>query len=325
MKKHICVVAAGGTISHVLDPVTNVSIYGLRGADLIEQIALDGISLRAIDFSYPNGEISSINDILRLSEVVSGAFREGARSVVVTHGTDALEDVAYAMDELALGPGPTVFTGAMRPSWAPDSDGVDNLRSAVKLATFPFLLSGTFLVMGGTCFEAWDVFKGHTEALDAFRTWRGQGHDYMRVEDLGGDWKPTQWNRLCAVPPPMDLSVPILTLGAGDDSALLRPDVRQSELSLDGLVVASMGAGTIPPRTLDRLTGLSQTGIPIVCCSSSPHGPTMLRLCYPGAYEDIIAAGIIFEDVLSPRKARIRLIMSLALGRQYRRFEALPD
>ena len=159
LKKHICVVAAGGTISQVLDPVAKVSMFGLRAADLTAQIALDGISVRTIDFSYPNGEISSINDVLKLSKVVRGAFRDGARGVVVTHGTDALEDVAYAMDELALGPGPTVFTGAMRPSWAPDSDGVDNLRSAVKFATFPFLLSGTFIVIGGTCFEAWDVFK----------------------------------------------------------------------------------------------------------------------------------------------------------------------
>ena len=71
------------------------------------------------------------------------------------------------------------------------------------------------------------------------------------------------------------------------------------------------------PAAFDRLHGLAQAGVPVVCCAGTPSGPVAAQAWYPGAYEAFTRAGLILEDRLSPRKARLRLMLGLALGLGY--------
>jgi L-asparaginase len=87
------------------------------------------------------------------------------------------------------------------------------------------------------------------------------------------------------------------------------------------LVVASLGAGSIPPAALGQLRRLADAGLPVVCCSSAPSGPTAAVQYYPGAYAALSATDIQLENALSPRKARLRLMLSLGLDVPYRPFE----
>ena len=74
---------------------------------------------------------------------------------------------------------------------------------------------------------------------------------------------------------------------------------------------------TEPPAAFDRLHGLAQAGVPVVCCAGTPSGPVAAQAWYPGAYEALTRAGLILEDRLSPRKARLRLRLGLAFGLGY--------
>ena len=83
---------------------------------------------------------------------------------------------------------------------------------------------------------------------------------------------------------------------------------------------ASIAAGTIPPLARQRILRLTRDGVTVVLCTGAASGPTAEDYYYPGAYEDLLTAGVIIEDHLTSRKARIRLMISLGLQIPYAPF-----
>ena len=325
-RRELLLIATGGTISQARDAQTGEQRPALSAADVLARTAIDTGHVRCLDLPYPDGVISSGAEVLNLARTIEQAAKAGIEGIVVTHGTDALEDVAYGIDEMLSGTVPVVFTGAMRPSWAADYDGGQNLENALRIASCLLSEYGTLVTMHGDIFEAWSVYKSDTVALDAFTARRGapsgrvNGQQIEQIEQVELGWNPTRWNRLGRLPQAIPYSIPILTLGVGDDAALLKIVSERADCPIDGLIVASMGAGSIPPTALDQLRRLAH-GLPVVCCSSTPSGPTAAVEYYPGAYNELLDAGIILENYLSPRKVRIRLMLSLGLGIPYRPFK----
>ena len=319
-RSKLLLIATGGTISHGRSEPGEEQHPMLSASDLLARTAIKADHLHCLDLPYPDGVISSGAELLRLARTIEQAAKEGMDGVVVTHGTDTLEEVAYAIDEMLFGAVPLVFTGAMRPSWAADYDGVQNLEQAVQVASRLRSEYGTLVTLHGDIFEAWSMYKSDTVALDAFTARRGAPSGYVNEQQVKLDWQPTCWNRLGRLPHAMSYSIPILTLGVGDDAALLKLVGEQAGLSIDGLVVASLGAGSIPPIALGQLRRLADVGLPVVCCSGAPSGPTAATEYYPGMYTELIESGLIIENFLSPRKARIRLMLSLGLDVPYRPF-----
>lgn len=347
--KPLVLIAAGGTISierrEPAYPASAEVASRLSAAQLLAKTRLapplDPTRIRCLDFPYPEQRIGSVNDVLGLARAIAAEGRRGVAGIVVTHGTDTLEEVAYVVDEMGSGIVPVVFTGAMRPSWAADYDGAQNLENAVRLAACCTTDSGTLVTMNGCVFDAVGVYKQDSLALDAFAARRGFPSVCLRAGRVEASaknalesivqpsWTPTRWNRIGEIPDSLPHSVAIVTVGVGDDGALLggvgkdneanhaiSPE-RLVESGIHGLVVASLGAGTLPPAVLDCLTRLARSGLPVVCCAGTPSGPAAADAYYPAVYGAIARAGLIFENYLSPRKARLRLMLSLGLGRTY--------
>ena len=323
----LLLIAAGGTIGMARRAPAGGSSR-LSAAQLLAATGYDPTRVRCVDVPYPDHRIASLDDVLRLARIIKTQARRGVAGIVVTHGTDALEEVAYAVDEMVSGGAPIVFTGAMRPPWAADSDGARNLEDALRVAACASPDWGTLVTLHGHVFEALSLYKQDSVALDAFAARRGAPCVLVRGEDsvpLESRWTATRWNRLGRIPDTLPPSVAIVTLGVGDDGALLglrehdsaTARERLAESGVRGLIVASQGAGTLPPAAFDRLRGLAQVGLPVVCCAGTPSGPVAAQTWYPGAYEALTRAGLILEDRLSPRKARLRLMLGLALGRGY--------
>ena len=320
-RRELLLIATGGTISQGRSEPGGKPRPVLSASDLLARTAIETDRLHCLDLPYPDGVISSGAELLTLARTIEQAAKEGMDGIVVTHGTDTLEEVAYAIDEMLSGTVPLVFTGAMRPSWAADYDGGQNLEQAVWVAACLLPEYGTLVTLHGDIFEAWSVYKSDTVALDAFTARRGAPSGRVNEQRVELDWQPTRWNRLGCLPHSMSYSIPILTLGVGDDAALLKLVGERAERSIDGLVVASLGAGSIPPATLGQLRRRADAGLPVVCCSSAPSGPTAATEYYPGMYTELVEAGLIIENFLSPRKARLRLMLSLGLDVPYRPFE----
>ena len=319
-RRELLLIATGGTISQARADPGGKRRPGLSATDLLARTAIETDRLHCLDLPYPDGVIASGAELLRLARTIERAAKEGMDAIVVTHGTDALEEAAYGIDEMLFGAVPIVFTGAMRPSWVADYDGGQNLENAVRVASCLLPEYGTLVTLHGDIFEAWSVYKSDTVALDAFTARRGAPSGRVNGQRVELDWQPTRWNRLGRLPQAVPYSIPILTLGVGDDAALLKLVDERAERSIDGLVVASLGAGSIPPTALGQLRRLADMGLPVVCCSGAPSGPVAATAYYPGMYTELIEAGLMIEDFLSPRKARVRLMLSLGLGLPYRPF-----
>jgi len=299
----------------VRDGQTGQRVPTLTADELLARTSIDTETVRCLDLPYPNAVISSGTDLLSLAQGIAHAAQHPIRGVVVTHGTDTLEEVAYGIDEMLSGVFPIVFTGAMRPSWAPAFDGIQNLEQALQVAAVVPAESGTLVTMQAEIFEAWSVYKADTQALDAFTARRGAVRGRVAGKQIEFPGPAFPRSRFSRIPPVLPSSVPILTMGVGDDAALLRKSAASD--MVNGLVVASMGAGSLPPAASEHLFRLAHTGVPVVCCSSVPSGPTEIPDYYPGAYAGLRDAGILIEDYLSARKARIRLMISLGLGVPY--------
>ena len=319
-RRELLLIATGGTISQACAGPGGESRPGLSATDLLARTAIETGHLHCLDLPYPDGVIASGAELLRLAWTIERAAKEGMDAIVVTHGTDTLEEAAYGIDEMLFGTVPIVFTGAMRPSWTADYDGGQNLENAVRVASCLLPEYGTLVTLHGDIFEAWSVYKSDTVALDAFTARRGAPSGRVNGQRIELGWQPTRWNRLGRLPQAIPYSVPILTFGAGDDAALLKLVDERAEWSIDGLVVASLGAGSIPPTALGQLRRLADMGLPVVCCSGAPSGPAAATEYYPGMYTELIEAGLMIENFLSPRKARVRLMLSLGLGLPYRPF-----
>jgi L-asparaginase len=302
------------------DPLTGRNAPSLSAAELIGRASVEPqVEIHCIDAPMSLRTVRRPADLLAAARFLRQCIQEDTDGVVVTHGTDTLEEVAYFFDEIFSPRVPIVFTGAMRPGWASEYDGSRNLENALRVASVAAAEYGVLVTMHGEIFEAWCVYKADTTALDAFTARRGAATGRIRGKTVELPRRPAFRSRFGVFPLTLPTSVPILTLGVGDDGAVL--DGIDTG-SIQGLVLAGMGAGSVPALAQEKALTLVRQGIPVVLCSSASSGPTAAEQYYPGDYDDLRAAGVVIEDRLNARKTRIRLLLSVGLGTPYSPFEA---
>jgi L-asparaginase len=314
-KPRLLLISAGGTISMERESGTGRSVATLTAAQLLAR-ATDSIhaDIRCVDLPEALRLHRRPADLLALARWLQREMQDQVDGVVITHGTDTLEEIAYYIDEISLSRMPIIFTGAMRPAWATDYDGIRNVENALRLALGAAPDHGVLVTMNNEIFEAWSVYKSDTGTLNGFTARRGAPSGRVIGDEIELNWRPTPYLRFGRMPPSLPPAVPILTMGVGDDAGLL--DLAAVP-SVQGIVLAGMGVGSIPPVAYDRVVALAKRGTPVVLCSSATSGNTAEEHYYPGAYDDLRAFGIKIENHLNARKTRIRLLLSLGLGLPY--------
>ena len=328
-KPRLALIGAGGTISMLKDPATGKSVSSWTAADLFAQTSFAqetagrDFTVRCIDLVPPNQSAKPRTypeDFLALARRIQKVVTTHIDGVVVTHGTDAMEEAAYCVDEVVASSVsvPIVFTGAMRPAWATGYDGIRNLENALRVAAVIPAEYGSLVTLNDQIFEAWSVYKADTGAFDAFAARRGAPFGRIFGDQVECSWRPIPRQRLGQIPLTLPSSVPILTMGVADDAALLeRLTEGKGQRLIQGLVIAGMASGTVPEAAYQKILSLARAGLPVVLCSSATGGWTNAEYYYPKAYDELRSCGVMIEDHLSPRKARIRLMVSFGLGVAY--------
>jgi L-asparaginase len=305
--RRVRILGAGGTISMTgpsatpeLDAEALVAaVPGLDGRDDLEARTV---------VNLPSAHLT-VADQLRICREARDAARRGL-GVVVTHGTDTLEETAMLCDVLHDAEAPIVFTGAIRTATAPGADGPANLVDAVSVAASQEAAgTGVLVVFGGEIHHARCVRKTDTTSLTAFSS--PQTGPLGRVTE----GHPTMWSRLPRNPPldPPDLEkrVLIVPTTAGDDGSLARAALATEP---DGVVIGTLGAGHLAPQLLELWAEAAQR-MPIVAYCRPERGVVLTGTYgYAGSERDLRGTRVIPAGFLSPQAARMKLLACVAAG-----------
>ncbi|OYV60415.1 MAG: hypothetical protein B7Z69_04210 [Actinobacteria bacterium 21-73-9] len=299
----------GGTIASVAPAPGAGVMPALEAGDLARAVGeLDGVEVSARTVRLMPSASFAFEDVLALAHEVETALAEGAAGVVVTQGTDDLEEMAFALDLLVDDLRPVVVTGAMRAADAPGADGPANLRAAVLVAASPQARGlGALVVMDDEVHAARFVRKTHASRPSAFtspeagplgRLIEAEVRFVTRVAPL------SLGARVGAVPP-----VALVRCALGDDGRLVGVLLDQG---YRGLVVEGMGGGHVPAPMVGPLEALARE-VPVVLATRTGSG-SALRHSYgfSGSEIDLLARGVVSAGALEGLKARLAL--ALALG-----------
>nr|WP_272954699.1 asparaginase [Kribbella sandramycini] len=287
----------------------------LTGADLtaaVPGLAELGRPVEIQDIeAVPSANLTAAK-VLEVVDAASKAIAAGATGVVVTQGTDTLEETAFLVDQVWPHPQPFVLTGALRNPTLAGPDGPANLLAACRVACSPAARDlGALVVFKDEIHAARWVRKTHTTSTSAFASPATGPIGHVVEEQVRVLTRPARLDGLQGSAEPSVLEatkVALYPITMDDDGLLLRglADTHQ------GLVVAALGAGHVPNALVPALEALAAT-MPVVLTSRTGAG-SILRNTYagPGAEIDLLQRGLIDGGFLDPYKARVLLRLLLA-------------
>jgi L-asparaginase len=310
----VVILGTGGTIAGTgSDPARSWQYRAaqLSVAQLVEAVpALAGVSLEAVQVA----QIDSKDMRWPVWQALGRALqthlaRDDVAGVVITHGTDTLEETAYLLHRLVDGAKPVVLTAAMRPATAPDADGPGNLRDAVRVVQEAARRGqgGVMVVMHDRIWSGAHVRKAYSSALDAFD---GGGHAPLALLDEYGAWTQVSaaWPQaggagldvLANKPPRVEI---VFSHADADgwlvDAALVHAAASSEPLA--GLVVAGTGHGTIHEGLQAALERAVAQGVTVWRSTRVARGGVESR------EGDVWQAG----GDLTPAQARVALMLTL--------------
>lgn len=310
----VSVLSLGGTIASTMSPGEQAGVTPRLGAaELVAAVPQLGrvADIQAASFRQcPSGDLT-MADLVALAAHVQSELDSGCAGVVVTQGTDTIEETSFALDLLVRHPRPVVVTGAMRNPTLPGADGPANMLAAVHVAALPSVVGhGCLVVMNDEIHAARFVRKTHTSSLSTFVStttgpigWVVEGRVRIALQPVA---LPPIASVAGAIPP-----VALVKIVLGDDPRM----VEQLEaLDYAGIVVEGLGGGHVPSwmvPALERLAGR----VPVVLASRTGAGE-VLRETYgfSGSETDLIARGMVPAGALDGPKARVLLSLLLAGG-----------
>ena len=308
MPKKILVLHTGGTISMQADASGAVVTSSDNPMNHVSN-PLEGIQVQALDFfNLPSPHIKPKHMLALYQKIKEEA--DNYDGVVITHGTDTLEETAYFLDTMEVPRMPIVLTGAMRSSNELGSDGVYNYLSALRAASDDKATDkGVLVVMNDEIHAAKYVTKTHTTNVSTFQTpTHGPLGLIMKQEIL---YFKTAEPRVRFDLDHIQGLVPIISAYAGMTDELI--DMLDLE-QLDGLIIQAFGAGNIPKETAQKLESLLQKGIPVALVSRCFNGIAEPVYAYQGGGVQLQKSGVFFVKELNAQKARLKLLIALNAG-----------
>lgn len=321
-RPRILVLTMGGTIAAVGHDRLDLVHYGETGRTVrIESLFEEFLEFAAIaDIrseelrDIPSHELTT-RDLVQVAGVVAERMADPAiDGIVITHGTNTLEETAFLLDLTCRIDTPVVVTGAMRPASAISADGPMNLLNAVRVAASPGAVGhGVLVVMNDAILTARDVTKRSTSRLESFGA-----TDVGPVGFVEGDGevvfrhRPTPWVAQSA----FDMSgiedlprVDAITSYLGADNLLVDACVAANSA---GIVVGATGAGFVPAVQERALAEAARQGVVVCFSTRTGSGRVSRRLGPPG---------FVFARDLNVWKSRILLACALTVERDSQKIQ----
>jgi len=306
--------ATGGTIAMKIDPVTRAAVPALSAEELLASVpelpACTRIELHNL-YNLPSAYMDPTRWCALTQTVSTALARPEITGVVISHGTDTLEETAWWLDLTVDSDKPVVLTGALRNASEPNFDGSRNLLDAIRVAGEQQSRGkGSLVVMNQRIHAAREVTKIHTSSVEGFSS--GESGTLGSVEadrvlyrraPLGRQHLPLG---AAAMP-----QIEIVPMYGGADGALIHAAL---EHGARGLVVQGLGAGNVNRPMYAAIRAALARGVPVVITTRVPHGRVRPLYGWEGGGQSLLAAGALLGSELSAPKARILLMLLLQTG-----------
>lgn len=320
----VVVLATGGTIASRYDEEAGALRAALTGDEIVQAVPeLEDLARMSVE------QIANVNswdmtpEIWRDLERRTNALlaEPDVAGVIVTHGTDTLEETAYFLDLTVRSEKPVIVIGAQRSAMEEDSDGPRNLLNAVRVAVSPEATGqGALVVMNGQINAAREVTKTNTLDVETFQTLDFGLLGIADVEEVRFYRSPT---RRQTIPLRRDDELPtveIVTEYAGSDGRVIRALLEQG--TMEGLVVAGVGLGHVSSGSVAAIEEARERGIPVVTSTRVLTGRVVPL--YSNNIE-LLDAGVVLADNLSPQKARVLLMLAMTRTTESEALQAYFD
>ena len=308
----ITILALGGTIASAPSSAGKPARMELDAESILLAVPEAGqlASIKPETFRQTGSADLAFMDIVELAARIRAEVESGAKGVVVTQGTDTLEETAFLLDRLLWVDIPVVMTGAMRHSGKTGEDGPANLLAALQVAACSSAKDcGVVVVINNEIHLARFVQKAHSTSVSAFTSLPLGPVGYISEDRVQIPLKPCRQHRKfdldVNIRIPKVALIPLIFDGSND--------VLEHVMNADyeGAVVQAFGAGHVNSRHLDALKQIAEA-MPTIYCSGPPAGETHVKSCdFQGSELRLIERGLIPAFGLKANKARLLLTLML--------------
>ena len=315
----IGILFTGGTISMRVDPATGAAVPALGSREILEQVpGLAGISaIESEDVSrLPGPHVTPAHMWQLAQRAAAWLERPDVDGLVITHGTDTLEETAYLLDLVLTSDKPVALVGAMRTMSDASWDGPANLLAAARVAASPASRGrGTMVVMNDQVLAAAEATKMHTEAAGSFTAPEfgpvgivDSGRVvYRRERPVRPAWMADDAEPGLRITG-LDTRVDVIQAATGMDDTFIRASLARGAR---GLVIVAFGRGNVPPAIMPAIRDAVASGVLVAVVSRCPTGRVSARYGYEGGGLDLRRAGAVLAGDLSGAKARLALMTVL--------------
>src|SRR5712692_1986635 len=311
----VSLIATGGTIAMKIDPVKKAPVPAISGEDLVAtvpeiaqvaRVEVQNLSNVPSDYMDPDRWV-------QLQKAVSESLaQKEVAGVIVSHGTDTLEETAWFLDLTVDSEKPVVLIGAQRNASEKDFDGPRNLLNAARICVAPGARRmGAMIALNNQINAAREAVKTHTSDVETFKS-----GDFGLLGMADNDrvvWYRAPLRRQQVPLRPLAEGqhlprVDIVAMYGGADGALVRAAVAAGA---KGLVIQALGWGNMNVPMFEAVKEQIAKGVPVVISTRVWNGRVLPNYGFEGGGKTLQQAGAIFADNLSPQKARILLMLAL--------------
>ena len=313
----ILLIATGGTIASRPSPDgVTVALSGAEVLDSVPATARFGVDVSVVDLAQGASWNLDLAALVRVVRTAREALAEGAAAgVVITHGTDGLEETAFLAHLLAVQEtkrGPIVVTGAMRNAGEVGGDGPRNLADALAVAIAPDAAGrGALVVMNSEVHSARWVTKTDTSSPATFRSPTGMPVGSVDARGAVRFLVPPGVPRLppAVTSDELDAKVAVVAAHAGVDGDVVHWHL---DRGAEGIVVIGTGAGNVAEALVPGIERAIAAGVPVVVSSRAVTGRVAPIYGGPGGHLSLHRLGVLSSGDLGWPKARLALQVALA-------------
>lgn len=309
-KPKVCIIFTGGTISMTVDENIGAAIPTLSGEQILSMVSnIDKLAdIEVINFCEIPGPHMSIDKLLELKKLIKDTLdRQDITGVIVTHGTDTLEETAYFLDLTLRHHKPIVMVGAMRNSSELGYDGSSNLAAAVCTAISPKAIDkGVLVVLNNEVNIAAEVTKTNTLSLNTFQSPYGplgiiDTNDLIVYRNIA--------YRQHIDTDEVEHKVDLIKAALDMDDRFIRFSV---DSGAKGIVIEALGRGNLTIKMLEGVKYALSKGVVVVIVSRCSSGRVFESYGYEGGGKELSDLGAIMGGEMRGPKARIKLMLALA-------------